>query len=160
MDAEKPGLILRLLMKVDPGVFYWVVQLLKGAAAVADLLVLGPLFGRSFSHGPRDEQRMSRAVPSRRGAQLVQVLFRGTYSLLTNHTLDNFFYRHVAYVDPEYILEHDNVTLHGMTDRHAFFCVSDPAFDVYEMSSAPFLWIIQFFRAEKLVIVSHDVFNE
>ena len=153
MDAENPGLVLRLLMKVDPGVFYWVTCALKAAAWVLDAVLLGPLLDTSFSHGPKREKDDGRA-------QLVRVLFRGTYSLLTNHTLDNFFYRHLDFVDPKYILEHDNVTLHGFTDRHAFFCVSDPDFDVYDTKSAPFLWIVQFFKAERLVIVSHDVLNE
>lgn len=92
--------------------------------------------------------------------QKVRVLFRGAYSLILNHTLDNFFYVHEEYVDPKYILDNDNVTLQSVTDKHAVFCVSDPEFNVFETKMAPFVWIIQYFKAQRLIIVSHDVFNQ
>ena len=68
-------------------------------------------------------------------------------------------WRHEKYVHPRYILEHDNVTLMGVTPTHAFFCVSDPGFDIYETKMAPFMFIIQFLAAKKLVILPHRSFN-
>ena len=49
-----------------------------------------------------------------------------------NHKLHNFCCKHEEYVHPRYVLEHDNITLFGVTDTHAFFCVSKPDFNVYE----------------------------
>ncbi len=159
MDPEKPpGLIMRILMRIDPSVFFAITQMLKATTWILDKVMFIPLFHWSFSEGHNHERINRELVPEREGAQLVRVLFKGTFSLLTNHTLANFFYKHVKNVDPEWILRHDNVTLHGITDKCAFFCVSNPKVNVYETKSAPFLWIIQYLQAEYLIIVNHDVF--
>ena len=34
---------------------------------------------------------------------------------------------------PRHVLEHDNITLMGVTPKHAFFCVAEPDVDVYDM---------------------------
>ena len=51
---------------------------------------------------------------------------------MQNHKLHNFCCKHEKYVHPNYVLEHDNITLFGVTKTHAFFCVSKPDFNVYE----------------------------
>ena len=76
------------------------------------------------------------------------------------YQLRNFVWRHEKYVHPRFILEHDNVSLMGITPTHAFFCVSEPGFDVYQTKMAPFLFIIQFLAAKKLVILPHRSFNK
>ena len=69
------------------------------------------------------------------------------------------FPRHEKYVHPKYILEHDNVTLQGITQTHAFFCVSEPDVNVYDTSKGPFLWIKQYLAAKKLVVIPHSTLH-
>ena len=69
------------------------------------------------------------------------------------------FPRHEKYVHPKYILEHDNVTLQGITQTHAFFCVSEPNVNVYDTSKGPFLWIKQYLAAKKLVVIPHSTLH-
>ena len=58
---------------------------------------------------------------------------RGAYSIGSAHQLHNFVWRHERYVHPRHVLERDNITLMGITPAHAFFCVSEPDVDVYDM---------------------------
>ena len=62
----------------------------------------------------------------------MRVLGRGAYSPLQPHQLNNFVWWHEKFVHPSHVLLHDNITLMGVTPTHAFFCVSDPGFDVYD----------------------------
>ncbi len=61
------------------------------------------------------------------------------------------------YVHPDYILDHDDVTLHGVTPTHAFFCVS--RHDVYDATTYPFTFLLQFLQSHKMVIVPHSTFH-
>jgi hypothetical protein len=45
---------------------------------------------------------------------------------------NNFSSSHVKYIHPRYILENDNVTLQGITSLHAYFCVTNPAVNIYD----------------------------
>ena len=84
---------------------------------------------------------------------------RGLYTFFT--ALDpwtNFSSRHIKYMHPRYILENDNVTLQGITETHAFFCVTDPAKDIYNMKEFPFAFIFQFLEAKQMVILPNSSF--
>ena len=153
---KNPGFIQRQLMKIDLGIFYFVMSTLRAAVIIADIF-LDLLFGHTIQYGTRDERQ--RAEDYEHSAQVVNIMGRGAYSLIINHQLYNFVWRHEKYVHPRYILEHDNITLMGITPTHAFFCVSDPGFDIYETKMAPFIFIIQFFSAKKLIILPHSSFN-
>ncbi len=37
-----------------------------------------------------------------------------------------------------------------------FFCVSNPSKNVYEIGFAPFLFIVQFIEAQKMLVMSHE----
>ncbi len=65
--------------------------------------------------GSQGERRA--AAADGRTAQLSRVYFRGAFSIVQNHKPKNFFRVHEAYVRPEYVLEHDNITLHGITEN-------------------------------------------
>ncbi len=67
---------------------------------------------------------------------------RGCYTIIKNHKLHNFCCKHVKYVHPKYVLEHDNITLFGITKTHAFFCVSDPKFNVYETKVRVYIHVV------------------
>ncbi len=60
---------------------------------------------------------------------------------------------------PRYALENDNVTLMGVTATQAYFCVSDPDFNVYETKLAPFVFITQYFKAVKLLVMPMSSFH-
>ena len=76
----------------------------------------------NLTKGTREERE--RAKEYENSAQIASIMGRGCYTLIMNHQLHNFALRHEQYVHPRYILESDNITLQGITDSHAFFCVS------------------------------------
>jgi hypothetical protein len=41
----------------------------------------------------------------------------------------------------------------GVTPRYAWFCVTDPSIDVYDVTKCPFVWVAQFMMARELVIM-------
>ncbi len=126
---ENPGFVKRQLMKVDMGVFYWIMCVFKGAVIALDF-VLDALFGYTIMHGTKEERE--RAKEYEHSAQVGYIMGRGAYSVIFSHQLNNFCLKHEEYVHPRYVLEHDNITLMGVTPTHAFFCVSEPDFDIYE----------------------------
>ena len=132
MDSN-PSFIKRQLMKVDMGIFYWIMCTFRGFVTIIDH-VLDILFGYTIQHGSREERRKSKEYEH--SAQVVSLMGRGAYSVVLNHQLHNFVWRHERYVHPKYVLEHDNITLMGVTPTHAFFCVSEPDFDIYETKAS------------------------
>ena len=76
--------------------------------------------------GTREERE--KAKEYEHSAHIASIMGRGCYTLIMNHQLHNFALRHEEYVHPRYILESDNITLQGITDSHAFFCVSGTQF--------------------------------
>jgi hypothetical protein len=85
---------------------------------------LDKLFGYTLTKGTREERVLSERYEC--SAQLATVWGCGAYTIVQNHQLNHFLLRHECYVHPNYVLEHDNITLHGITPTHAFFCVSEP----------------------------------
>ena len=67
---------------------------------------------------------------------------------------------HEEWVDTEYVLAKDNVTLQGVSPTHAWFAVTPPTVDVYSPNLLPFVFANQYLMAEKLVIVSLDVLHQ
>ena len=45
----------------------------------------------------------------------------------------HFITLHKGYIEPRYVLRHENATLQGVTKTHAFFCVSSPGEDVQDI---------------------------
>ena len=130
MNFENPGLFQRLLMKIDLGIFYWFMCTFRAAVRLVDVF-LNLLFGFTIQYGSRQERLGS--LEYDRSAQVVNLMGRGAYSVGLAHQLHNFVWSHATYVHPRYILEHDNITLMGITPSHAFFCVSEPDVDVFDM---------------------------
>ena len=111
------------------GIFYWVICLSCFAISVVDFF-LDILLGYTIQYGTREERRRSEKYEN--SAQVVNVMAKGTYSVLLIQQLYNFIWWHQKYVHPRYVLEHDNITLMGITPTHAFFWVSDPEVDVLD----------------------------
>lgn len=63
-EEKPPGPIVKLLMKLDPGIFYWVTLLLKFLARAADA-VLDPVLGFTLTHGTRGERDRAKVDPKR-----------------------------------------------------------------------------------------------
>ena len=128
MDGN-PGFITRQLMRIDMGVFYWIMRTFKAGITLLDLLLdIG--LGYTIQHGTREERSNSERYEY--SAQVVNLLGRGTYSPLQPHQLNNFVWRHEKYVHPKYVLNHDNITLMSVTPSHVFFCVSDQHVDIFD----------------------------
>ena len=114
------------------GLFYWVVCACRFALSVTDFF-LDILLGHTLQHGSREERKKSEEYEN--SAHMVNIVARGTYSVLMIHQLRNFVWHHEKYVHPRYVLEHDNITLMGVTPTHAFFCLSDPKFNVLDIKA-------------------------
>ncbi len=91
---------------------------------------LDKLFGYTITAGTREERALSQQYEH--SAQVATILGRGCYTHVMNQQLHHYALKHEKYVHPRYILEHDNITLQGVTPTHAFFCVSDPDVNVYD----------------------------
>ena len=78
MDIDNPGLLLRIFMKIDMGIFYWVMCTFRAAVSFIDVL-LDLLFGFTIQYGSRQERLDSTVYD--RSAQLVNLMGRGAYSV-------------------------------------------------------------------------------
>ena len=90
-------------------------------------LILDCLFRYTIRHGHRSERLRSESYEN--SAQLVDVVAWGAHSYVLIQP-KNYVWKHKKYVHPKYVLEHDNITLMGLTPSHAFFCVSDSKVDL------------------------------
>ena len=108
------------------GFSYCIVYAMNTALRIVDL-ILDLLSGYTIRHGSLNERIRSESYEC--SAQLVDILAWGAHSYVLIQP-NNYVWRHKRYVHPRYVLEHDNITLMGITPTHAFFCVSDSKVDV------------------------------
>ena len=88
---------------------------------------------------------------------------KGPISITSNLQLESFLYRHVEYVDPEYVLKHDNIILMGCSPTHVWFSVTDPKKpeeNLYKNVDIPFLFVGQILFSRQLIIMPHSTFNK
>ena len=67
--------------------------------------------------------------------------------------IKNFCWWHEKYINPNYVLEYDNITLMGLTPTRAYFCVSDPNVDVTNSKLYPFIFLAHKLVTKKLIIM-------
>ena len=155
-SLEKPGPVVGFLYYYEMGLLYWAFCIFRSLVSICDFF-LDLLFGYTITRGTRVERE--RAKDYENSAQIATIMGRGSYTIVMNHQLHHYCLRHEKYVHPKYILEHDNVTLQGVTPTHAFFCVSDPDVNVYDTANGPFLFVKQYVAAKKLLIVPHSTLH-
>lgn len=137
-----------------PGLFYLTIHLpLLYLVRLMDS-VLSIFTQYSLLHGRK------RYMSSEKKCQLVRILWRSNYTPFYKHSLDNYMTIHEDWIDTEYVLANNSVTLQGVSSTHAWFCVPDPSVDVYSPDLFPFVFVNQYLMAEKLVVVSLDVFHQ
>ena len=83
----------------------------------------------------------------------VKIIYKGAYNAIWEHGTHNFFYFHECYVNPNYVLMHDNVTLQACTATHAVFAVTAPDVNVYDVAKHPFVMLAQYVECKRLVLV-------
>ena len=93
-------------------------------------LILDLLFSFTTRNGSLYERLKSESYEY--SAQLVDIITWGapTYTLVQPK---HYIWKHKRYLHPRFVLEHDNITLMGLTPTHAFFCVTDPGVDVRDI---------------------------
>ena len=108
------------------GFTHYIVVVTNAVLWVLDM-ILDLLFSYTIRNGSLYERLKSESYEY--SAQLVDIITWGapTYTLVQPK---HYVWKHVRYLHPRYVLEHDNITLMGLTPTHAFFCVSDPEVDV------------------------------
>ncbi len=142
---------------LDPAFAFWAVSVANLLIAIFDVVV-GTLFGRSYRHGTRSAKRLASEEYSC-SAQLLSIEARGAYSTIHVIQPRNFVLKHERYVHPNYALEHDNVILMGHTPTHAFFSVSDENENFYDVEKHPFMFMAQFYKSKKLLMMPWKSFN-
>lgn len=143
---------------MSPTHLFWLLLCLKWIQKNIVDPLLDLFFGYSTKRGWRSEQESSHKYGS--SAQVVKIWFRAHYSPATLHGPVNFLYTHQKYVHPREVLKSDNITLHGVNSTHAWFCVSPPNIDVYDLKMFPFAWVAQFLMAQQLIIMPLWALNQ
>ena len=138
------------MRKLDPIIWFLLILVVKALLYIMDIF-LRLCFDVSLLNGTRLEQERSKEYEH--SGHILKIYGRGTISLFGNHDETNFLYLHDKYVHPNYILEHENVSLMGVDDKRAYFCVSNKDVDPFDSSTGPFLWANTFIAAEKLLIL-------
>ena len=131
--------------------FYWCLLLLKYLQKVILDPILDYFWKYTTLKGCKEERLISKKYET--SAQRVKIWTRGAYSVPTIHLLHNFLYTHVEYVHPKEVLFHDHITLMGMDETFAWFCVTKNDFDVYDLSQFSFVYTTQFLHAQELIII-------
>ena len=90
----------------------------------------------------------------------MKILWSSSYFPISLPNLDNYMTIHSDWVDTSFILSTEHVTLLGVNQTHAWFCLTDPAVDFYSSSFLPFVFANQYFMADRLVIVSLDTLHQ
>ena len=144
------------LRKLDPIIWWAFILCVKGVVYLVDI-ILRLCFDYSVLNGSKLERDKSHLYEH--SAHMIKIYGRGTISLFGNHNETNFLYLHDKYVNPSYILEHDNVSLMGIDNKRAYFCVSKDNVDPYSSSTGPFLWANTFIAAEKQLIIDLQHFH-
>lgn len=121
---------------IDPCVEFFAVKIINFFISILDFFT-GHFLGYTFCYGSNSERTQSDEDYSK-GAQIVDVLKFGGFGLIEHVEPSNFAWKHNSYTHPNFVLEHDHVTLYGLTPTHAFFCVSDPAIDITNSDVFPF----------------------
>ena len=90
----------------------------------------------------------------------MRILWRAALTPFAKQVLSNFLTVHTDWVDMDFILHNDFVTLHGCDETHVWFCVTDKDVDVYSPTTGPFVFVNQFLLAKKLVIVKWELLHK
>jgi hypothetical protein len=93
VNLDNPDWLTRQLMKLDPAILYAVMRTFKVSLAALDW-TLDAATGFSLISGSTAE-RSSATKVYERSAQVVDILGRGTLSIIYNFGLKNFVYKHV-----------------------------------------------------------------
>ncbi len=139
------------------GFYYWALLVAKVLQHVLDFF-LDLITGYTTLGGTREE-RTKHWLHHEYSAQIVNIVWRAQYIDICLTSGKNFLWTHEKYVNPKYILENKNVTLYMMDHKNAYFCVSDPDVDVYDMKKYPFCFMIQKDAAKQFVILPLASFN-
>ena len=132
-------------------VIFWIILALKWIQTQVLDRILEHFLEISTLKGSLVAQKERLRYPS--SAQRVKIWARGAYSSASVHGLNNFLFSHVQNCHPETILQLDNVTLQGVNGQYAWFCVTDPGVNVYDLNKFPFVWVAQFLKARELIIL-------
>jgi len=141
---------------MDKAWSYWCLLLIHLICTLLEC-VSDLLFSFKWTTGSKGDRL--KAQKYEHSAQVVQVHWRAHYQMSVLPLKRNFLYSHDRYVHPNYILEHNNVTLLQVCKHYAIFCVTDPNVDVFDTKQNPFMFISQFELSQKLVFLPIESFH-
>ncbi len=91
----------------------------------------------------------------------MSIKWRAALSRKMHHDRSNYLVAHERYGDPvDEILGKDNVVLFGLDRTHVFFCVTDPAANIFNTRKYPFMFPAPYLLAKKLILLPHARFHQ
>ncbi len=144
-------------MEID-GVFKFLLfVVLKSLAFLIDIC-LDALFGFTIKNGTREDQHKAQ-TNYEFSAQYVKVIWRAKTMIYSMTTAEDFLYKHVKYVHPDYISRNKNVTLLDIEKDYALFSVTDVDVNINNTEQFPFVFVSQYLEARHLIILPIKSFH-
>ncbi len=144
-------------MEID-GVFKFLLLLVLQSLAYLIDIVLDALFGFTIKNGTR-EDRLKAQSTYEFSAQHVKVIWRAKPLIYSMTRPEDYLYKHVKYVHPDYILQNKNVTLMDISKDYALFSVTDVDVNINNTEQFPFVFVAQFQEANNLIILPIKSFH-
>ncbi len=135
---------------------YWLLQVARPVLQVLDC-VWELTTGVSVFHGKRKD-RLKAEEDYGCSGQLVKIVARAKHSPWRITWLSDFLCVHQEYVHPEYALN-NSVSLLSLEEDCAVFCVTDEDTDILDTTRFPFLFVSQYLKARRLLILPMESFH-
>lgn len=145
-------------MEIDPYILWLILQIVRPILQAIDNLVFH-LFGLSYFK-PTWQEIESAEKNGTKNGQLFDIKFRTGRHMVTHLTLDNFLLKHNSFVDPFEMVKGKNVILMGFTSTSAYFSVTDPTVNLWDVTKFPFMFMFQNVMSRQILVVSHDTFHK
>ncbi len=142
---------------MDNTIKFWILWLTQLIYQALDALFYS-VSGTSLLYGSRQEQEEANRLE--KSAQIVNIVWRAKFNIFRVTRKQYFLYYHDKYVRPDYVLQHENVTLLAVEKDYAMFAVTDPKENMYDSSKFPFLFVSQYLETKKLVIMPIRSFHK
>ena len=126
---------------IDPVILYFLLQPIRLLVAILDCIL--SVFGLSIQHGSRQEQMVAKKEGRLEG-HVVRVRVRVCRHFTFALNLDNFLLTHDSYVNPFEYVKRSNVVTMGFSEKYAYFSITEPGVNLWDVRKIPFFYIFQF----------------
>ncbi len=121
--------------------------------------LIDSIFGYSLIYGSRHERKEAEEKYEK-SAHVVSVLWKAANLKGYIKHLDNFFYIHKSYVNPDCVLNMKTAILYGHNKTHCFFVCTKREVDVIDSPKYNLMGPALFIHATGLIIIPHKFLNK